>query len=157
AFAQASKRSQTRRLVSLSINKGMSNQKPTSIAPSESEGAEVGVSFSFTAAGDYGQTSHTDANLNYIAKAGVNFNLAIGDLNYNPAHVTPDAYSTYLKSHLPANFPFEIVAGDHDTDSIDNYAVGLPDHLGHLTGTYAKEYAFDYPANAPLARFILLS
>src|SRR5438067_1129627 len=79
AFAQASKHSQTQRLVSLSINKGTLNQKPTSVAASESEGAEVGVSFSFTAAGDYGQTSHTDTNLNYIAKAGVNFNLAIGD------------------------------------------------------------------------------
>ena len=76
AFAQASKRSQTRRLVSLSINKGMSNQKPISIAASESQGVEVGVSFSFTAAGDYGHTSHTDANLNYIAKSGVSFNLA---------------------------------------------------------------------------------
>ena len=56
-----------------------------------------------------------------------------------------------------ANFPFEIIAGDHDTDNIDRYAVDLPDHLGHLTGTYAKEYAFDYPAGTPLARFILLS
>jgi calcineurin-like phosphoesterase family protein len=157
AFTQVSKQSQTQKLVSLNINKGTLNRKPTSIAASESEGAEVGVSFSFTAAGDYGQTSHTDANLNYIAKSGVNFNLAIGDLNYDPTHVTPDAYSAYLKSHLPANFPFEIVAGDHDTDNIDHYAVDLPDHLGHLTGTYAKEYAFDYPAVGPLARFILLS
>ena len=31
------------------------------------------ASFSFTAAGDYGQTSYTTANLNYIARSRVNF------------------------------------------------------------------------------------
>jgi hypothetical protein len=156
-FTQISRHPQKQELVGLGISKGTSVQKPTSIAASESGGTESSVSFSFTAAGDYGQTSHTDANLNYIAKSGVRFNLAIGDLNYDPTHVTPDAYSAYLKSHLPANFPFEVIAGDHDTDNIDHYAADLPDHLGHLTGTYAKEYAFEYPAGTPLARFILLS
>lgn len=154
-FARVNKGAQTRTPTSLSVSKGTPTQKPT-IAPIGNEVTEI-IGFSFSAAGDYGQTSHTDANLSYIAKASVNFNLAIGDLNYDPVHVTPNGYSTYIKSHLPSNFPFEIVAGDHDTDNIDTFAKDLPDHIGHLTGTYAKEYAFDFPASSPLARFILLS
>ena len=112
-------------------------------------------SFRFTAAGDYGQTSYTTANLNYIAQAGVNFHLGLGDFDYDP-NTTADAWSSYAKSHLPADFPFEIVAGGHDTQ-IDTLAVDLPDHIGNISGTYAKEYAFDYPPATPLARFILVS
>ena len=69
------------------------------------------------------------------------------------------------KVYLPANFPFEILPGGHDTsdagenttNDIDTYAADLPDHIGKITGTYAKQYAFDYPASNPLARFILVS
>lgn len=113
------------------------------------------TSFRFTAAGDYGQTNYTTANLNYIAQSGVNFSLGLGDFDYDP-NTTADAWSSYAKSHLPANFPFEIVAGGHDTQ-IDTLAVDLPDHIGNITGTYAKEYAFDYPPAKPLARFIIVS
>ncbi|MEO9056887.1 MAG: hypothetical protein ABI396_01795 [Ktedonobacteraceae bacterium] len=111
--------------------------------------------FSFTAAGDYGQTSYTTANLNYIARSGVNFSLGLGDFDYDP-NTTADAWSSYAKSLLPANFPFEIVAGGHDTQ-IDTLAVDLPDHIGNISGTYAKEYSFDYPPAKPLARFIIVS
>ena len=113
------------------------------------------ASFSFTAAGDYGQTSYTTANLNYIARSRVNFHLGLGDFDYDPA-TSIYAWSTYVKSHLPANFPFEIVAGGHDTQ-IDTLLADFPDRLGNISGTYAKEYAFDYPARAPLARFILVT
>jgi hypothetical protein len=112
-------------------------------------------SFSFTAAGDYGQTSYTTANLNYIARSEVNFHLGLGDFDYDPA-TSANAWSTYAKSHLRANFPFEIVAGGHDTQ-IDALLADFPDRLGNISGTYAKEYSFDYPALAPLARFILVT
>jgi len=118
--------------------------------------ARAAASFSFTAVSDYGQTSHTTTNLNYIATSGVSFNLGLGDLNYNP-NVTTDAWSTYAKSHLPTNFPFEIIAGNHDVAQIDTFAADLPDHIGAISGTYAKEYYFDYPPGTPLARFILIS
>src|SRR5713226_7872052 len=113
------------------------------------------TSFSFTAAGDYGHTNHTTANLNYIATSGVSFHLGLGDFNYSKTS-TAQAWSTYVKSHLPTNFPFEIVAGGHDTNSIDTYAADLPDHIGNVSGIYAKQYSFDYPPKAPLARFIII-
>ncbi len=72
------------------------------------------------------------------------------------------------------NYPFEIISGGHE-NGVDN-PHGLIDtfvspgclpnrlpivqspHLGtnpSATGNYAKEYYFDYPASAPIARFIL--
>jgi hypothetical protein len=116
----------------------------------------AGSSFSFTAAGDYSNTSATIANLHLMASSGANFNLAIGDLNYDPT-LTADAWSAYVKSHLPANFPFEIVAGNEDPANINTFITDLPDHLGGISGTYGEEYTFDYPSSAPLARFIMIS
>ena len=131
--------------------------KPTATTPLSKTKTVVNSTsgFRFTAAGDYGQTSYTTANLNYIAQSGVNFSLGLGDFDYDP-NTTADAWSSYAKSLLPANFPFEIVAGGHDTQ-IDTLAVDLPDHIGNISGTYAKEYSFDYPPAKPLARFIIVS
>ena len=122
------------------------------------------VSFTFTAAGDYGQTNYTTQVLKYIAHSGVKFDLALGDFSYNPA-VNAAAWSAYAKSYLPANFPFEIVAGGHDTadagentgNEISTYAANFPDRIGKITGTYGIQYAFDYPMSNPLARFIFVS
>ena len=126
--------------------------------------SQTGASFSFTAAGDYGQTNYTTANLKYIAHSGVSFNLALGDFSYNTS-VSAAAWSAYAKSLLPANFPFEILPGGHDTadagESSGNqtqaYSAALPNHVGNITGSYGIQYAFDYPATNPLARFILVS
>src|SRR5438067_975982 len=78
---------------------------------------QVGTSFKFTAAGDYGQTNYTTANLKYIAKAGVNFHLALGDFSYDPK-VSATSWSAFAKGLLPANFPFEILVGGHDSSQI---------------------------------------
>src|SRR5712691_7574413 len=115
------------------------------------------LSFIFTAAGDYSQTTHTTANLNYIGgSSGASFNLAIGDLNYNP-NVSTDAWSNYVKGILPSPFPFEIVAGNEDSKQINRFITDLPDQLKNISGTYGKQYYFDYPATGPLARFMLVS
>ena len=119
--------------------------------------AQAATSFSFTAAGDYAQTAHTTANLQYIGSSGANFALALGDLNYNPTNVTADQWSSYVKSNLPANFPFEVLAGNEDKVQLDQLIADLPDRIGNISGTYGKEYAFDYPPGAPLARFIFAS
>lgn len=116
----------------------------------------AGSGFSFTAAGDYSQTNYTTANLNYIAKSGAKFNLGLGDFSYNPS-TSAAAWSSYAKNLLPANFPFEIVGGDHDSSDMKAYAADLPNHIGQISGTYAKQYYFDYPSGAPLARLILIS
>ncbi len=119
------------------------------------------ASFSFSAAGDYGETKNTTTNLKYmgnLANSGaVSFNLALGDLNYDSTTVTAEQWSNYVKGYLPSKFPFEIEVGEHDTTQIDDLAVDLPDQIGDVWGTYAKEYYFDYPPGAPLARFIMVS
>src|SRR5205809_157987 len=53
--------------------------------------ARASTSFSFTAGGDYGQTNSTTANLQYIAASEADFNLALGDLNYDSETVTAQA------------------------------------------------------------------
>lgn len=116
----------------------------------------AGTSFTFTAVGDYGQSKNTTASLQYIASSGAKFNLALGDLNYDYPTVSAQQWSSYVKSILPSNFPFEVVVGEHDTGDIAQLAAELPDHLGS-TGIYSSEYYFDYPASTPLARFILVS
>src|SRR5712691_10843236 len=116
-----------------------------------------GASFSFTAAGDYGQTNYTTANLTYIAKSGVSFDLALGDFSYNLSTVNAAAWSAYAKGLLPAKFPFEILVGGHDGSQIKTYAADLPNYMSNMTGTYSKQYSFDYPSSGPLARFIMVS
>src|SRR5205823_1639303 len=82
-------------------------------------------SFTFTAAGDYANTSATTSNLHLIAGSGAQFNLALGDFNYDPT-LKADQWSTYVKSNLPANFPFEVVAGNEDIANIDTFIADLP-------------------------------
>src|SRR5690348_4770578 len=106
-------------------------------------------SFTFTAAGDYGQTDHNTSQLTYLGQSGASFGLALGDLNYGYPGVSASSWSTYVKSYLPANYPFEMVAGEHDTGDLDQLAGDLPHQLGELTGSYGKEYYFDYPSGAP--------
>lgn len=118
--------------------------------------ASAPTTFSFTSVGDYGESSYTTANLKYIGKSGASFNLALGDLNYDHVHTTAAQWSSYVQSNLPANFPFEILAGNEDPQ-INDLATDLPDRIGNIVGTYAKEYSFDYPPGAPLARFIFAS
>src|SRR5947209_17173547 len=117
----------------------------------------AGGSFTFTAAGDYGQTAHTTATLKSIGQSGASFDLALGDLNYGYPGVSASSWSNYVKSYLPSNFPFEIVAGEHDTGDLSQLAGDLPNQMGKISGSYGKEYYFDYPSGAPLARFILVS
>ena len=114
-------------------------------------------SFTFTAAGDYGQTKHSTAVLQAIASAGGSFHLALGDLNYDYPNVSADQWSSYAKGYVGSNFPFEILYGEHDTGDISQLAADLPNRMAGLSGTYPYQYYFDYPAGAPLARILMLS
>jgi hypothetical protein len=113
-------------------------------------------SFIFTAAGDYSQTNATTANMNAIRQSGASLHLALGDFSYSST-VRAAQWSNYVKSLLPPPFPFEIIPGDHDAKQLSTYAASLPDRMGS-TGTYARQYYFDYPPGGPpLARFIMIS
>jgi hypothetical protein len=123
---------------------------------------ETAASFSFTAVGDFGASTDTDAVLGAISASGATFTLALGDMSYG-ALQPESAWCNYVKSHVGSAFPFELLAGNHDSGrnlsegNINNFAACLPNRVGSFTGTYAKEYYFDYPASTPLARFILIS
>ena len=129
--------------------------------PDSSQGSlPEAASFSFGVAGDLGADSATTATLDALAGADTSFFLAIGDLSYN--QIKPEsAWCSYVKQHVGATYPFELLVGNHEETAtsqggfIDNFVACLPDRLG-VTGLYAHQYYFDYPPDAPLARFILI-
>jgi len=133
---------------------------PTPIPTPTPSPTSAPSSFSFGAAGDLGATGNTSAVLNATDASSLNFFLAIGDLSYGD--VSPEsAWCQFVKSRVGSSFPFELVAGNHEDDGPDGLITKfddcLPHRLGSLTGTYAKQYYFDYPAGQPLARFINIS
>ena len=120
--------------------------------------------FTFAAAGDLGYTNTPDvvALARRVAAANASFLLALGDLGYRPDEA---AWCASIKG---AFNDVEVMAGNHDTNEtpggdIARYVAGCPFTLSvGLTGNaitpgYGYEYYFDYPAVAPLARFILIS
>src|SRR6266446_1368910 len=119
-------------------------------------------SFTFAAAGDLDANANTNSSLVRLSGSSTNFFLAIGDLSYNT--ITPEtSWCNYVKSYVGQNYPFQLLSGNHEDGNeeqnglIDNFAQCLPNQVGTINGTYAKEYYFDYPSSAPLARFILIS
>ena len=116
--------------------------------------------FSFAAAGDHAANSRATSSLDLLGASGVNFYLALGDMSYSQL-VPESAWCDYVKSHVGANFPFQVLAGNHEDDGpdglIENFAACLPDRIGNISGEYGKEYYFDYPPADPIARFILIS
>ena len=126
---------------------------PASVIPQVPEGSSV----SFAAAGDFGMSEDVTATLRAMADAEVDFVMALGDLSYSGPGSEP-RWCAYAQAFFPANFPFQILVGNHEDDygvdgHITRFADCLPDRMGAV-GTYGVQYYFDY---AGLARFILIS
>src|SRR6266567_209236 len=124
------------------------------------------VSFQFAEAGDWDSNSHTTANWQSISTSGVNFTLAIGDLLYNlpTTQQQQQSWCNSFKTSTPGG-NVEILIGNHETfednmtsggGSINKFILYCPFTLGSYTGRYGFQYYFDYPAVAPLARFIMI-
>jgi chitodextrinase len=122
---------------------------------------------SFAAAGDHGANTTADASLRALDQSGVNFYLALGDLDYDQTP-SDEAWCDYVKARLPtlgSTFPFQLVSGNHEEQggsngNIVNHAACLPDRMGSTlspTNQYAAEYYFDYPSGAPLVRVIMIA
>lgn len=116
--------------------------------------------FTFTAAGDYGASANTKQVLHAIALTQPSFHIALGDLSYR--EIEPESAWCKMVTNVIGDLAFELISGNHDsTDEdgdIENFALCLPHRVeSPLTGTYGKEYYFDYPEHSPLARFILVS
>ncbi len=114
--------------------------------------------FSFAAAGDLLFGPKFDSSLSVLRASGANFYLALGDL----------AYGSTSEQNWCETFKREfdnvvLVTGNHESGevagdgNINAYLEYCPFTLGTLTGTYGKEFFFDYPTTKPLARFILIS
>ncbi|TFV98928.1 PKD domain-containing protein [Leifsonia flava] len=127
--------------------------QPAEIAPTTAS------SVSFTASGDLNSTTQTSAVLNQIDSIGPDLHLALGDLAYtsDPEQVWCD----YVTSRTGAGFPFELVAGNHESNglngNIDSFSACLPNQLPGAIGTYGRQYYVDVPQQTPLVRFIQIS
>lgn len=119
--------------------------------------------FTFAAAGDLGARTATARSLALLDRSPADLFVALGDLSY--ADVPSESgWCDYVKDRLPtkgADFPFELLAGNHEADGgrdgrLRNFATCLPDRLD-AEGVYGAQYAFTYPAQDPLARFVMVS
>jgi hypothetical protein len=122
--------------------------------------SSAATAFSFAVAGDLGANSNTSAVLNAAAGSGSQLFWAMGDFSYS--QVTPEsAWCDFVHARLGANFPAELVTGNHEDDGPDgligNFASCLPDRTGGVQGTYPNEYYVDYPPANPLVRFVMIS
>jgi hypothetical protein len=128
-------------------------------------------------------TANRDKVFQKIGQTNANFMIGVGDfayfndstksetlwcdeaqhnINIGAGKATTDAFGY--------NYPFELIAGGHDAGIdhpldglIDDFALCMPDRMNSVistngsTANYGKEYYFDYPATAPIARFIQAS
>jgi hypothetical protein len=123
--------------------------------------AGAATTFSFAVAGDLGANSNTSGVLNAVAASGSQMFFPLGDLSYS--QVTPEsAWCDFVHSRLGANYPVELVTGNHEDNDgpdgyIGNFAACLPDQIGNAQGIYPEEYYLDYPPSNPLVRFIMIS
>ncbi|HEY0399604.1 MAG TPA: metallophosphoesterase, partial [Acidimicrobiia bacterium] len=117
------------------------------------------TSFTFGSAGDFTANADAAATLTTLAGSGTDVFVATGDLSYNTA--PESAWCDFVKSKVGSTYPFEIVSGNHEDNgpngTVGNFTACLPDRIGNVSGTYGREYFFDYPPAAPLARFIMIS
>ena len=130
-------------------------------------------SFTFGAAGDMGVGSAAAATLANLGGAGTDFFLHLGDFSYggkvNGAGNTPADWCKFVQStaNLPADYPYELVSGGHTSQAssaqdgpIESYTACLPDRMGSTVApgsAYGKDYYFDYPHDAPLARVFMIA
>jgi hypothetical protein len=115
------------------------------------------ASFSFAAGGDFGLDNNFTSSINAISSSGVNFLFALGDLSYSGG--SEQQWCNSIKAKIPNVI---VIAGNHDVGEssggdINQYRQHCPFTLGSLSGDYGKQYYFDYPQGAPLARFIAIS
>src|SRR6478609_3094049 len=114
----------------------------------------------FTAAGDFAATTDTTAVLNKINSVGSDLTLALGDMSYATVG-QEQTWCDFVTARVGAGYPFELVAGNHESDgingNINDFSSCLPNQLPGAIGTYGRQYYVDVPAANPLVRFIMIS
>ena len=122
--------------------------------------ADDATSLSFTASGDFSSSAAARSVFAGIGAADVDLHLAVGDLSYG-ATGEEAAWCDLVTSHVGAGFPFELLAGNHESNgqngNINDFSACLPNQLPGLVGTYGRQYYVDVPQTAPLVRFVMIS
>lgn len=113
-----------------------------------------------TAVGDFGVTSETEDVLDRIREIDPDLNLALGDFSYgDPGE--EGAWCDMVREHVGPDLPFELLAGNHESDGsdghIDRFTECLPSKLPGLVGTYGRQWYADVPADDPLVRLVMIS
>lgn len=115
----------------------------------------------FAAVGDFGASANAQSVLDTIASQKPNFTLALGDLSYG--EVSEKVWCGLVHDTLGPEHPFEIVAGNHDTDVVTvgsskghiyDFATCLPNRMPTMRGDYGLNYYFDYQ---DLLRTVMIS
>ena len=114
----------------------------------------------FAAAADFAANTNTRAVLATIDTLQPDLALALGDLSYG-APGTEQSWCDLVTSVVGAGFPFELLAGNHESNgtdgAINDFSACLPNQLPGLIGTYGRQWYVDVPAQAPLVRFVMIS
>jgi hypothetical protein len=129
-------------------------------AQSKVQATPAGPRVRFTAAGDFGSNERADAVLKTIKSLNSDLTLALGDLSYGTTGAEKQ-WCDYVTERLGEGYPFEVVAGNHESDGLNGnihaFASCLPNELPDLVGSYGTQYYVDVPAKDPLVRFVMIS
>ncbi|MGP4032918.1 metallophosphoesterase [Pseudarthrobacter sp. 1C304] len=97
--------------------------------------------------------------LDTIAGLNPQLNLALGDFSYKDG--IEQQFCDMVKGKLGPDFPYQVIAGNHDSDGTDGdiakIAKCLPNRLPGLQGDYGTQWYVDVPEKNPLVRLIMVS
>lgn len=114
----------------------------------------------FGAVGDFGTSPEAEGVLASIGASDAELALALGDLSYSPT-LEEEAWCDMVTTRVGAGFPFELIAGNHESNgldgSINDFSACLPNQLPGAVGTYGRQYYVDYPETNPIVRFVMIS
>ena len=127
---------------------------------SSAQGAgEPGV-VHFTASGDFGSNSNTDAVLAGMKAAQGDFTLALGDLSYATTG-QEQLWCDRGTGQLGAGYPLELLSGNHESNgqngNINDFSACLPNELPGVIGTYGRQWYVDVPQVNPVVRIVMVS
>ena len=139
---------------------GPATRPVTGPAPGEVAAASTPGEVHLVAAGDFAATANTTAVLARTAALEPDLALALGHLSYGVTGAE-QAWCDLVTSHVGAGFPFELLAGNHESNgqngNINDFAACLPNQLPGVVGTYGRQYRVDVPAEDPLVRLVMIS
>lgn len=116
-------------------------------------------SVSFTAAGDTSMGEGAEAVLDKIKDLDPDFNVHLGDMTYEKG--AEQAFCDLVTGKLGPEFPYQLVAGNHESNGldgdIDKFVDCLPNKMPGLEGEYGRQWYVDVPQDEPLMRLIMVS